>query len=365
MLRLPLAAMAAVAVLTTAPAQTYAASAVSAQGADATLDARLARARTAMLSGAGRPGDLIAELQAILAIDPDVAEAHLLLGMAYRGVGNDMLAEAIAEFRQAIALDPAPVAARYYLAHAYLDLNRPERAREELDAALTQAPGQMSLTTLLAETERRIGNPARALELARHVPATDPSGAQARYYAAMALLDLKRRSEAIAELEALVNAGVTPPHVTSTLGLAYLDEQRPDDATTLLTAAVRAVPERPDLRIALARAHRQAGRLADAERELAQALPPGATREASEFYEVAEADVHLETGLIRVAQDRLDDAAMEMERALALRPSHGPTHRHLAEIYLRQDRRDLATTHAIAARDAGETLPASLAALVP
>jgi len=364
MLRLPLAAMAVV-VLMAAPPLTHAASAASAQNTDAALGARLARARTALMSGTARPGDLIAELKAILAVDPDVAEAHLLLGLAYRVVGADMLAEAIAEFRQALALDPTLVAARFHLANAYLDLNRPERAREELDAALARTPGQMPFTTLLAEAERRAGNPARALELARQIPAADNAAAQARYYAAMALLDLRRRPEAIAELEQLVKAGVSPPDVTSALGLAYLDEGRHDEATTMLTAAAQAAPARPDLRVALARAHRQAGRLAEAEQQLAQALPPGANREASEFYETVEADIHLETGLVRVAQDRLDDAVIEMGRALDLRPSHGPTHRHLAEVYLRQNRRDLAATHAAAARDAGETLPASLAALAP
>lgn len=332
---------------------------------DPTLSARVARVRTALMSGTGRAGDLIAELQAILAAEPDIAEAHMLLGLAYRSVGNDMLAEAVAEFRQALALDPALVAGRYYLANAYMDLGRAERAREELQTALTQSPGQLQFTTLLAEAERRAGNPARALELARQVPAADPAGAQARYHAAMALLDLKRRAEAITELEALVSAGVSPPDVTSALGLAYLDEGRVADATKPLTAAVQAAPARPDLRVALARAFRLSDRLAEAEQQLAQALPPGANREASEFYETVEADIHMETGLIRIAQRREDEAGKELTRALALRPSHGPTHRHLAELYLRQGLREQATTHAAEARAAGETLSIALRSLLP
>lgn len=332
---------------------------------DAALQARIVRVRTALLSGNGRSGDLIAELQSILAADPDSAEAHLLLGLAYRSIGNDMLAEAVAEFRQALAIDPTLVAGRFYLANAYLDLGRAERAREELEAALKQTPGQMQFTTLLAEAERRTGNPDRALALARQVPATDAASAQARYYAAMALFDLKRRPEAIAELEALVRAGIAPLDVTSALGLAYLDEGRDADATRMLTIATQAAPARPDLRVALARAHRIAGRLAEAEQQLAQALPPGANREASEFYETVEADIHLETGLIRLAQQRDDEALKELTAAVELRPTHGPTHRHLAELYLRQGQQGQATTHAIAAREAGETLPEALQSLLP
>jgi len=331
---------------------------------DGALQTRIARVRTTLLSGTGRPGDLVAELQSILAVDPASTEAHLLLGLAYRSLGQDMLAEAIAEFRQTLALDPTLVAARYYLANAYMDLGRPERAREELDAALKQAPGQMQFTTLLAEAERRAGNPARALDLSRQVPTTDPSAAQARFYTAMALLDLQRRPEAVTELEGLVNAGVSPPDVTSALGLAYLEEGRYTDADRMLTLAIQAAPARPDLRVALSRVFRLDGRLAEAEQQLVQALPPGANREASEFYETVEADIHLETGLIRIAQKRDDEAGKVLTQALTMRPSHGPTHRHLAELYLRQGQRTLAATHATAAREAGEVLPDALAALV-
>jgi tetratricopeptide (TPR) repeat protein len=328
------------------------------------LAARLARARTAILSGATRPGDLIAEIQAILGADPTLAEAHLLLGLAYRTVGSDMLAEAVAEFRQGLALDPTLVAGRFYLASAYLELGRAERAREELEAALEHTPGQTQFMALLAEAERRSGNTTRALELARQIPDGDRSAPQARYYGAMALMDLGRRDEAIAELEALIKAGVSPPDVMTVLGIAYVDAGRNDDAVRMLGPAADATPTRPDLRVALARAHRQAGRLEQAEAELARALPPGANREASSFYEAVEADVHVQTALIRMAQDRIDEAEVELTAALALRPTHGPTHRHLSELYLRQNRRDVAATHAAAARQAGETLPDDLAALL-
>lgn len=332
---------------------------------DAALAARLARARTAMLTGATRPGDLIAEIQAILAADPGLAEAHLLLGLAYRTVGSDMLAEAVAEFRQGLALDPTLVGGRFYLASAYLDLGRPERAREELQIALEQTPGQTQFMALLAEAERRSGNAERALELARQIPAGDRAAPEAGYYASMALLDLGRRDEAITELETLITSGVSSPDVMTVLGIAYVDAGRNDDAVRMLGPAADATPTRPDLRVALARAHRQAGRLDEAEAELARALPPGANREASSFYESVDADIHVQTALIRMAQNRLDDAEAELTAALGLRPTHGPTHVHLAELYLRQNRRALAIEHASAAVDAGESLPVDLAAIVP
>ena len=44
----------------------------------------------------------------------------------------DLIGEATAELRQALAIDPRFAPARFYLAHLYLDMGRAQRAREEL-----------------------------------------------------------------------------------------------------------------------------------------------------------------------------------------------------------------------------------------
>ena len=49
-----------------------------------------------------------------------------------------MMGEAVAEFRQALTIDPSFAAARYYLANTYRELGRNERAREELEAAIAR-----------------------------------------------------------------------------------------------------------------------------------------------------------------------------------------------------------------------------------
>lgn len=325
----------------------------------------LARLRTAVMSGSARPGDLIAELHAVLAEHPDSAEAHMLLGLAYRLAGTDMLPSTIAELRQAIALDPTLFEGRLHLARAYIALRRPERAREELEAALAgMSDRPAAFLIALADAERQAGNAARALELAREVPATDVEGPQARYQAALALVALDRRTEAITEFEQLMTLNPVPLEVIAALGSAYLDEGRADAAIPLLQQTVAAVPNRPDLRVRLARALRQTGQIDEALAQLALALPEGAPREASEFYETAEADVGLERGIIYLSQDRLDEADAALAAALALRPDDGTTHRYLAELRRRQGRAADASTHAARAQAAGVDLPAELAALV-
>ena len=158
--------------------------------AKAEASARLARVRTALFSGKAQPEAAVKDLKEILAIVPESAEAHVLLGIAYRTLGTpDVMGEAVAELRQALALDPTLAPARYHLANIYLELGRTERARDELQAALEQVPGNPQFLTLLAEVERQLKNPNRSLELLKQALTTDPSLAQAQYYLGLALLD--------------------------------------------------------------------------------------------------------------------------------------------------------------------------------
>src|SRR6185369_17600381 len=114
-------------------------------------------------------------LKAILGVDSRSVEAHLLLGMAYRAQGTqEMLAEAVAEFRQALEISPDFMPARFYLAHVYLDMGRPARAKEELEAALAKTPGNPQLMASLGEAERQLKNPRKAAEIIREALTADP-----------------------------------------------------------------------------------------------------------------------------------------------------------------------------------------------
>src|SRR4029078_4357645 len=68
---------------------------------------RLNRVRNDLFSPTPHVTDDVRELKEILGVDPQAVEAHLLLGMAYRAQGTqEMLAEAVAEFRQALEIKP-------------------------------------------------------------------------------------------------------------------------------------------------------------------------------------------------------------------------------------------------------------------
>ncbi len=331
--------------------------AVTALGAaQASLPARLAAVQQDLFSATPHLDDAIRELRSILATDPKSPEAHLLLGVAYRGKGGqELVSEAVAEFRQAIDLNPTLVPARLYLAYAYRDLGRLDAAKKELDAALEQVPGNPQLLAVLGDVERQLKNPMRALEVLRQALKVDESFAQARYYLGLTYWDLGRRDESIAELEQVVKSGAKVADAYLSLGTAYIEAERLPDAVEILSQGTHLDPARPDLRIQLAKALRLNGALAKSEEQLKIANPQRAATlldaQRTQF------DLQLETGLLKLAQRQYDVAARALKRCLTTDPNHGPANLAMAEVYLAQGSYALARDHAVRAEKAGFPLP--------
>ena len=323
-------------------------------------DERLKRVTEDLFSRAEHVDADIAELKSVLAADPKSAQAHMLLGIAYRAKDSpDLMAEAIGELRQAVALDPSLVPAYLYLAHLYLDLSRPDRAKEELQAALAQAPGQPQLQALLAECERQLGNPKDALDLAQQALAANASLAEARFYEGKALYDLGRRDEAIEDFERVVREGGQRFEVYSSLGTAYLETGRTDQAIASLTDAIKLDPSRPEPMIQLARAYRLKGDVARAELPLAHARTLMGSAVSAADQQV-ERDWYVEEGVLRLQTKQLDAAARDLKKAVDLDSSFGPGHRYLAEVYIRQGLYTQAQDQAVRAEKLGAPLPPDL-----
>lgn len=299
---------------------------------------RLKQVGAELFSGTAQVADAIRELKSILAVEPRSAEAHMLLGIAYRMQGSpEMMGESVAEFRQALELDPNLAPARLYLAYVYIDLGRVERARDELQAALAQLPGNVQFQALLGETERLLRNPARAVEILTAALKSDSSFGQARYYLGLAYFDLGKKPEAIRELEQVVTSGAKVADAYVALGAAYLETGRLDDGLEILSQATHLDAGRPDIRIQLARAYRLKGALQKADEQLALARPQGAALASpSSRDRQVEFDMYLELGRLRLRQGRLDAATSAFQKVLEMEPSHAETLKYMAEIKQRQ-----------------------------
>ena len=327
----------------------------------ASIDAQLKRVAAEIFAGTKRVDENIAELKAILAQDPQSAQAHMLLGIAYRTKGSpDLMGEAAGELRQAIQLDPSLAPARLYLAHLYLDLARPERAKAEMQTALEQLPGQPQFLALLGEAERQLGDAKGALDLTGKALEASPDFAEARYYQGLALYDLGRRDEAIQEFEQVLKAGGRRPEVYSSLGSAYLAAGRLDQAIASLTDAIKLDPSRPEPMIDLARAYRLKGEPSKAEAPLTQVRSMVAPTAVSGGDQRIQRDLYFEEGLLRLQLNQLEAAARSLRKVVDLDSSYGPGHRYLAEVYIRQGLYTKAQDQALRGEKLGSPLPADL-----
>ena len=300
-----------------------------------TIHERIERVRADLYSRTDRLEENVKELKQILALDPRSADAHMLLGIAYSTWGSrELKGEAIAEFRQALDLNPRLVQVRFFLAHLYLGLGRAARAREELEAGLAQTPGNPEFLALLGEAERQLKNPRRAVDVTRQALQADPSFAPARYYLGLALLDAGQRDEAIKELEHVVRTRAAGADAHLALGSAYVDAGRAPDAIETLSQGLRLDATRSELHIALARAYRSHGLLDKADAQLTLGKPKRASlSDSSDYpYQQVELDFHLERGMVKAKRGQLAAAAEAFKKVLELEPNHEAATRELADV---------------------------------
>jgi tetratricopeptide (TPR) repeat protein len=166
----------------------------------------------------GYPERAIAEWQEAVQLDPEHAEAHYNLGIAYADEGETELA--INELREVLRLDSFDTDARRELAEIYLEADRTDDAVNQLRQLLSIAPGDSEAAHQLAEIyldHGMIDQAAGALE-----------------------------AGAMLEEDA---------DLWFHLGKAYENEQRRDDAILAYRRALIAQPDHRDADMALRQLH--------------------------------------------------------------------------------------------------------------
>ncbi|HEU0179554.1 MAG TPA: tetratricopeptide repeat protein [Blastocatellia bacterium] len=309
----------------------------------------------------GEKETALKEMKRAVALDPQSAAAHQLLGQAYLSQGSyAMISEARAEFVQAIALDPNLIWARFYLARIYLDLNQPRKAREQLEAASAIRPNVPHLLSLLGEAHRQLGSLDLALDFNRKALAADPSFFIAHYYLGLAYLDLKNDGEAIRELEAAAKPDYPAAEIYLTLGKVYIRKGQAPQAVRLLQKAVAIAPAQPEGHLRLAQAYRLQQQLDLALKEISLAVPEGQRLLSNAYYQQLRVEVFFERGLILQGKGEFAMAIEAYTSALELNPNHGPTHRQIAEVLLSQGQYARAAEHAAKAEELKSPVDPSL-----
>ena len=151
------------------------------------------------------PGDLDrarADLEAALAIHPQLAPAHLFLGLVERRA--DQLPAAIARYDQAIALDPGMAIARFNRGNARLAGRDPTGAIEDYGATLVAIPGYWPALLNRGRAYFEKKDPRAAAQDVDRAAAAAPHAWEPRASQASILLVLGQPRLARAALEAAI-----------------------------------------------------------------------------------------------------------------------------------------------------------------
>jgi tetratricopeptide (TPR) repeat protein len=143
------------------------------------------------------------------------------------------LASARDAVARALAIEPKLPDALY--ARAWIETNFDfdwSAATQSVSKAMALAPADPNVLIAAANLETALGNTDRAIEIYRKAVELDPVNAQSRSFLAFGLANTKRFAEARAEYARVIELNSSAPWAHAGLGLAYLLENKFDEAAT-------------------------------------------------------------------------------------------------------------------------------------
>jgi len=300
-------------------------------------------------------------LQKIAAAKPADALPHFELGFAYSGLKKNP--EAIAEYRRAISLDPNLAPAHLNLGLALLDSDA-AAAEASFRRAAQLLPGQARPLYLLAEALERSGKRPEAIEQYRAALALAPKDDAILFELARALLAGGQTSAAESDFRQLL--ALKPDSAPARLGLAesLLSQQKTAEAVDAFREYLLKVPDDRHARFERAVALQDLNRFDESLRELDlldEGAPPSAeslklrgsiylqqkkwTDAAASFQKAlaaspADAQLHLWMGQTKMELHDYTAAENELRRSLELAPANSDALRQLVGVYYLSGRYD-------------------------
>jgi len=260
------------------------------------------------------------EFERAIRLDPNLATAHLHLGLAMRAQDDK---NGMPEMQRAEQLAPQNATIAMELGKALVADGKDEQAIPIFRRVLEADPGSVVASYQLGLALQRSNEAQEAIVLLRQVVAAEPDNAEAMTNLGMALCQAQQAKEAVPVLQHSIS--IAPGNVTAhqNLAAAYVQLSQFGDAVVELHQALKLAPDAPQLHYDLGLALKMQDDAAGAipELEAAQRLDPSA----------AEAPYLL--GVLYMQIGRYEDAAREMNLSLKLRPENGDGWATLGSVY--------------------------------
>ncbi len=180
--------------------------------------------------------------QSVVEAAPGNARGYYNLGTVWSARGRKQ--EAIAAYRDSLALDPTESRAHYNLANALKATGDLQGALVHYREAVALAPRHALARMNLANTLQSLGRAEEAIPLYREAVELRPRDARLRHNLGIALLAEGRSDEAVAELRQALEGRPRSASTRTKLGDALLGAGRPEEAVVHYRRALELDPGR-------------------------------------------------------------------------------------------------------------------------
>jgi protein O-GlcNAc transferase len=284
----------------------------------------------------------------------------------------------VAQFQDAISLDPTMAAAHYHLGSVFLNQGDPAAAVTELAQANNLAISNTEYALQFGRALRADNQDEPALAVLRHTLAADPASVDAKYELALTLQANDNAHDALPLFEQVVKARPQDLAALTNLGLALVQTGDAKGAIPFYVRALAVNARNATLREDLGVAYLQQSDLNHAIEQfraglaveqdnpqlhydlgLALKLKDNPTAAISEFEQSERLDPQLPDppytlGVLYMQLGRFPEARTELEKATALRQDNGEAWATLGNVYKETDEPQKG---AVALRRAIELLP--------
>jgi tetratricopeptide (TPR) repeat protein/predicted nicotinamide N-methyase len=199
--------------------------------------------------GGADPVQALDLIERAIALDPNWAQFHNSRGALLYTLGRNDTAET--SFRIATMLKPEDSMAWNNLGNALLRLDRVEEAETAFRQALAKPPVQVAAINNLGIALKRRGQFEKALICFNEAIRHDPNFIDAHFNAGEILYQLDHMPEAENCFREALRLDPKCAPAYASLAQALHDQQRPDDAMTVIRAGLSQLPEDEDLNFAL------------------------------------------------------------------------------------------------------------------